>query len=135
MTWLTGWTRRKLITYAGAASAGTAPRTLVGVIGLDITLNEIQANLESRAFSAGSYAFLPMNQHHYYWVEDDSVFQVHAVGPFGIAYAHPEERVHLEALLAEHSADASGAAAKWRSLAAGRFPALAAAAERHLAGE
>jgi Tfp pilus assembly protein PilF len=51
------------------------------------------------------------------------------------AYAHPEERVHLEALLAEHSGDASGAAGKWRALAAGRFPALAAAAERHLAGE
>ena len=50
-------------------------------------------------------------------------------------YAHPEERVHLEALLAEQSGDAAGAAAKWRALAAGRFPALAAAAERHLAGE
>lgn len=51
------------------------------------------------------------------------------------AYAHPEERVHLEALLAEHSGDAALAASKWRALAAGRFPALAAAAERHLAGE
>jgi Tfp pilus assembly protein PilF len=51
------------------------------------------------------------------------------------AYAHPEERVHLEALLAEQSGDAALAAARWRALAAGRFPALAAAAERHLAGE
>jgi len=50
-------------------------------------------------------------------------------------YAHPEERVHLEALSAEHSGETALAAAKWRALAAGRFPALAAAAERHLAGE
>lgn len=50
-------------------------------------------------------------------------------------YAHPEERVHLEALLAERAGDAAGAAARWRALAAGRFPALAAAAERHLGGD
>lgn len=53
----------------------------------------------------------------------------------GFAFAHPEERVHLEALVAEHAGDARAAAEKWRALAAGRFPALAAAAERHLAGE
>lgn len=51
------------------------------------------------------------------------------------AYAHPEERVHLEALVAEHAGEPRLAAEKWRVLAAGRFPALAAAAERHLAGE
>jgi FimV-like protein len=53
----------------------------------------------------------------------------------GLAYVYAEERVHLEALVAEHGGDAAGAAEKWRALAAGRFPALAAAAERHLAGE
>jgi Flp pilus assembly protein TadD len=51
------------------------------------------------------------------------------------AYSYPEERVHLEALVAEQAGDASAAAERWRALAAGRFPALAAAAERHLAGE
>jgi Tfp pilus assembly protein PilF len=51
------------------------------------------------------------------------------------AYAYPEERAHLEALLAEAAGDLPAAAAKWRSLAAGRFPALAATAERHLAGD
>lgn len=53
----------------------------------------------------------------------------------GFAYVYAEERVHLEALVAEHGGDAAGAAEKWRALAIGRFPALAAAAERHLAGE
>lgn len=51
------------------------------------------------------------------------------------AYVHPEERVHLEALVAEQAGDATAAAERWRNLVAGRFPALAAAAERHLAGE
>jgi len=50
------------------------------------------------------------------------------------AYVYPEERVHLEALIAEQAGDRA-AQERWRDLAAGRFPALAAAAERHLAGE
>ncbi len=50
-------------------------------------------------------------------------------------YIHPEERVHLDALVAEQTGDAAGAQERWRALASGRFAALAAAAERHLAGE
>jgi Tfp pilus assembly protein PilF len=53
----------------------------------------------------------------------------------GFAYLYAEERVHLEALVAEQAGDAATAADRWRALAAGRFAALAAAAERHLAGE
>jgi FimV-like protein len=49
-----------------------------------------------------------------------------------LAYAHPEERTHLEALVAE-AAGEPAARDRWRELAAGRFAALAAAAERHLA--
>lgn len=51
------------------------------------------------------------------------------------AYVYPEERVHLEALVAEQAGDAALAQERWRALAAGRFAALAAAAERHLSGE
>jgi Tfp pilus assembly protein PilF len=51
------------------------------------------------------------------------------------AYLYPEERVHLEALVAEQEGDRAAASERWRELAAGRFAALAAAAERHLAGE
>jgi Tfp pilus assembly protein PilF len=51
------------------------------------------------------------------------------------AYVYPEERVHLDALVAEQAGDGALATERWRALAAGRFAALAAAAERHLAGE
>jgi Tfp pilus assembly protein PilF len=51
-----------------------------------------------------------------------------------LAYVYPEERVHLDALVAETTGDPA-AREKWRDLAAGRFAALAATAERHLSGE
>jgi len=51
------------------------------------------------------------------------------------AFVYVEERVHLEALVAEQAGERSAAVAGWRALAGGRFPALAAAAERHLAGD
>lgn len=47
-----------------------------------------------------------------------------------LAFLYPEERLHLEALLAEATGDASTAGARWRELARGRFPALAQAAQR-----
>lgn len=53
----------------------------------------------------------------------------------GLAYVYAEERAHLEALIAEQAGDPGAAAARWRELSAGRFAALAAVAERHLAGE
>lgn len=49
------------------------------------------------------------------------------------AFVYPEERLHLAALLAEQAGDGAHADAAWRELAQGRFPALAAAADRHLA--
>jgi tetratricopeptide (TPR) repeat protein len=51
------------------------------------------------------------------------------------AYAYPEERAHLEAMVAEQTGDRAVAGARWRELAQGRFAPLADAAERHLAGE
>jgi len=48
------------------------------------------------------------------------------------AFAYPEERIHLEALVAEASGDLAVAEARWRELRAGRFPVLAQAAQRHL---
>ncbi len=49
-----------------------------------------------------------------------------------LAFVFPEERVHLDALVAEAAGDPA-ARDRWRELGAGRFAALAAAAERHLA--
>ncbi len=49
-----------------------------------------------------------------------------------LTFLYPEERLHLEALIAEASADAATAGARWRELARGRFPVLGQAAQRHL---
>lgn len=51
------------------------------------------------ALGPGSYVFLPKEQFHYAWAtDDDTEFQVNAIGPFAITYAHPEDdprnRVH-----------------------------------------
>jgi quercetin dioxygenase-like cupin family protein len=45
-----------------------------------------------RTLEPGDYAFLPKEQFHYAWaLDDDTVFQVNATGPFGITYARPED--------------------------------------------
>jgi Tfp pilus assembly protein PilF len=53
----------------------------------------------------------------------------------GFAYLYPEERAHLEALVAEQAGDRATAMARWREIGGGRFVALSQAAERHLAAE
>jgi quercetin dioxygenase-like cupin family protein len=45
----------------------------------------------SRQLGPGDYAFLPREQFHYAWADGDTVFQVSAVGPFGITYADPND--------------------------------------------
>ncbi len=46
----------------------------------------------TRVLEAGDYAFLPKEQFHYAWAADgETVFQVEAIGPFGITYANPED--------------------------------------------
>jgi FimV-like protein len=49
-----------------------------------------------------------------------------------LVFESPEERIHLEALAAEAAGDRSLALSRWRELRAGRVPALAQAALRHL---
>jgi tetratricopeptide (TPR) repeat protein len=49
-----------------------------------------------------------------------------------LAFVYPEEKSHLEALVADASGDRSGAQARWRELKTGRFSSLALAAQRHL---
>lgn len=49
-----------------------------------------------------------------------------------LAFVYLEERLHLEALSATALGEWELAAARWRELRAGRFAALAAAAQRHL---
>ena len=49
-----------------------------------------------------------------------------------LVFIYLEERLHLEALVADATGDAPVAAARFRELARGRFPALAQAAQRRL---
>jgi tetratricopeptide (TPR) repeat protein len=51
----------------------------------------------------------------------------------GFAYVYPEERQHLEALLAEAWGERGTAQALWRELSESRLTAIAAAAGRHVA--
>jgi Flp pilus assembly protein TadD len=53
-------------------------------------------------------------------------------GRRSLAFAYSEERLHLEALSAEAAGERELAAARWRDLKSGRFPILAATAQRHL---
>ena len=50
-----------------------------------------------------------------------------------LVFVYPEEKLHLDALVAEASGDPA-APARWRELARGRFPSLAQVAARHLEG-
>ena len=49
-----------------------------------------------------------------------------------LVFEFPEERSHFEAVAAEAAGDAATAGLRWRELGAGRVPALAQAARRHL---
>lgn len=44
---------------------------------------------QAQRLGPGGYAFLPREQFHFAWAEDETVFQVSAIGPFGITYANP----------------------------------------------
>jgi tetratricopeptide (TPR) repeat protein len=49
-----------------------------------------------------------------------------------LAFLHADEKVHLDALVAEARGDHVEALARWRELRASRFPVLGAAGQRHL---
>ena len=49
-----------------------------------------------------------------------------------LAFAFPEERSHLEALVADATGDRPGALSHWRELRVGHFSSLSLAAQRHL---
>jgi quercetin dioxygenase-like cupin family protein len=47
---------------------------------------------DTRTLGPGDYAFLPKDRFHYAWSgEEETVFQVQAIGPFAITYARPED--------------------------------------------
>jgi quercetin dioxygenase-like cupin family protein len=43
------------------------------------------------AMKAGSFMVMPKGTAHYAWTEDETIVQVHAIGPWGITYVNPAD--------------------------------------------
>jgi quercetin dioxygenase-like cupin family protein len=44
-----------------------------------------------RAMPAGSFVVMPIGESHYVWIEEETVVQLHSVGPWGITYIDPAD--------------------------------------------
>jgi quercetin dioxygenase-like cupin family protein len=43
------------------------------------------------ALEPGGFVAIPAEHHHYAWVEEETIVQVHLTGPFAITYLNPED--------------------------------------------
>ena len=46
---------------------------------------------KTKALSAGSVAIMPPKTNHFAWTKEETIVQVHGVGPWGITYVEPAE--------------------------------------------
>ena len=44
-----------------------------------------------KALPAGSFAVMPAKMHHYAWTDEETVLQLHGMGPWGIRYVNPAD--------------------------------------------
>ncbi len=51
-------------------------------MGMGDTVDESKA----RAFPAGGFIVMPTGMRHYAWMPEETVIQIHGMGPWGIAY-------------------------------------------------
>ena len=42
-------------------------------------------------FTAGAYALMPKNMQHYIWFTEDTIIQVHGIGPIEFSYVDPND--------------------------------------------
>ncbi len=47
--------------------------------------------LEGRELPAGSFSMIPAKTNHFAWVKEETVIQVHGIGPWGINYINPSD--------------------------------------------
>ncbi|MEZ0228505.1 MAG: cupin domain-containing protein [Planctomycetota bacterium] len=40
---------------------------------------------------AGAFTVMPAKLHHYFWTTEDTIIQLHGIGPWGITYVNPED--------------------------------------------
>jgi quercetin dioxygenase-like cupin family protein len=52
--------------------------------------DKFDANATS-PMGAGSFMVMPKGAHHFAWSQGETVVQVHAIGPWGLTYVHPED--------------------------------------------
>ncbi len=43
------------------------------------------------ALEPGGFVAIPAEDHHYAWVEEETIVQVHLIGPFAITYVNPDD--------------------------------------------
>ena len=46
---------------------------------------------KTRALSAGSVAIMPPKEHHFAWASEETIVQIHGVGPWGFVYVNPAD--------------------------------------------
>jgi quercetin dioxygenase-like cupin family protein len=56
-------------------------------IGMGNVLDEEKSN----AMSAGSFVVMPKGHNHFAWTDEETVVQLHSIGPWGITYVNPAD--------------------------------------------
>ena len=46
---------------------------------------------KTTALSAGSLSIMPAKTHHFAWTKEETVVQVHGIGPFAVTYVDPAD--------------------------------------------
>src|SRR5712692_7333663 len=46
---------------------------------------------KAKELPAGSFSMMPAKTHHFAWVKEETVIQVHGIGPWGINYVNPSD--------------------------------------------
>ena len=54
-------------------------------------LTKFAAGPLSRALPVGSVSIMPAGTRHFAWTGDETVVQIHDVGPWGISYVNPAD--------------------------------------------
>ncbi len=47
--------------------------------------------VRTKELSAGSFSLMPAKVHHFAWVKEETIIQVHGIGPWGINYVNPSD--------------------------------------------
>jgi quercetin dioxygenase-like cupin family protein len=57
----------------------------------NIGMGEVLDEATGHAMPAGSFVVMPPGQTHFAWTEEETVVQLHSIGPWGITYVDPTD--------------------------------------------